>query len=516
MAIVPPPRPASLTDHDPVHQESRSMITLTRSQVRRLRAAFRRSALGIAHRGIIPPLVLRADGAQLRAHYRYRDLAVEHVGPGNYRPAETVAIPLDALADFEGPADTPVVLEAVAPDRIAVRWQDRGIPQSREYDVIPADSAGEMPELPTSWASNPAELLAALAEATETGTPDSNRYALECLQLQGSRNRIIATDGRQLLARTGFSLPWTEDVLIKGSPIFACRALPRDQPVDVGRTDTHVVFRVGPWIIACEVPKDVRFPEVERVIPQPAEVVTRLRLDPEDARFLASALERLPGADDLHAPVTIDVNGKVAVRAQAPDRPQQVTELVLGRSSSTGSPICLCTDRVLLERALRLGFRELGFTAVDSPFVCRDAGRIYAVQPLSGGSAPGADVEVIRIESGAASGGESRGVTHTETTRSPISEREPRNGHGPMTAAEVSSRSAARPAGPVSTGGSEQPGMSLAALMQEAESLHAALADARSRTARLIAGLRRQRKQSRLVNETLKSLRQLRLVETGG
>jgi hypothetical protein len=47
--------------------------------------------------------------------------------------------------------------------------------------------------------------------------------------------------------------------------------------------------------------------------------------------------------------------------------------------------------------------------------------------------------------------------------------------------------------------------------MQEAESLHAALADAKSRTARLIAGLRRQRKQSRLVNETLKSLRQLRL-----
>ena len=35
-------------------------------------------------------------------------------------------------------------------------------------------------------------------------------------------------------------------------------------------------------------------------------------------------------------------------------------------------------------------------------------------------------------------------------------------------------------------------------------------------TARLIAGLRRQRKQSRLVNETLKSLRQLKLVETAG
>ena len=48
-------------------------------------------------------------------------------------------------------------------------------------------------------------------------------------------------------------------------------------------------------------------------------------------------------------------------------------------------------------------------------------------------------------------------------------------------------------------------------MIQEAESLHAALAAARSRTARLIAGLRRQRQQSRLVQETLRSLGELKL-----
>ena len=85
-----------------------------------------------------------------------------------------------------------------------------------------------------------------------------------------------------------------------------------------------------------------------------------------------------------------------------------------------------------------------------------------------------------------------------------------------MPAAEVRTPAATRPVETAGTTGPEQPGTSLAALMQEAESLHAALADAKSRTARLIAGLRRQRKQSRLVNETLKSLRQLKLVESAG
>jgi hypothetical protein len=75
---------------------------------------------------------------------------------------------------------------------------------------------------------------------------------------------------------------------------------------------------------------------------------------------------------------------------------------------------------------------------------------------------------------------------------------------------QVPTRSAEVNGAPVS----ESPGTSLAALIQEAEALHTSLADAKSRTARLITGLRRQCKQSRLLAETLKSLRQLRLVET--
>ncbi len=188
--------------------------------------------------------------------------------------------------------------------------------------MVPLDRMGQLPELPATWTSNPAGLLAALADATETGIPDSARYALHCVQLQGGRNRIVATDGRQLLVRSGYRFPWAGDLLIKGSPIFACRTLPRDQAVEVGRTDSHAFFRCGTWTIACEIQKEVRFPDVEQVIPPASEVLTRLRLDPEDARFLESSLARLPGGDELNSPVTVDLNGKIAVRANAADQPQ--------------------------------------------------------------------------------------------------------------------------------------------------------------------------------------------------
>ena len=35
--------------------------------------------------------------------------------------------------------------------------------------------------------------------------------------------------------------------------------------------------------------------------------MTRLRVDPEDARFLESSLARLPGGEELNSPVTLDL-----------------------------------------------------------------------------------------------------------------------------------------------------------------------------------------------------------------
>ena len=56
-------------------------------------------------------------------------------------------------------------------------------------------------------------------------------------------------------------------------------------------------------------------------------------------------------------------------------------------------------------------------------------------------------------------------------------------------------------------------GSGLAALIQEAVALHEALGEARTRTQRLIAALRRQRKQARLMSGALEALQQLRLQE---
>jgi hypothetical protein len=61
--------------------------------------------------------------------------------------------------------------------------------------------------------------------------------------------------------------------------------------------------------------------------------------------------------------------------------------------------------------------------------------------------------------------------------------------------------------------GTDSPKSNLSPLIHEAEALHTTLMNARSSVALLIAGLRRHLRPSRILSDTLKSLRQLKLTD---
>jgi hypothetical protein len=301
--------------------------------------------------------------------------------------------------------------------------------------------------------------------------------------------------------------------LVARSPVFGCRELPRDRPLSVGRTDTHVVLRAGSWSLFLELQKESRYPDVTRVVPEPRGVVARLQLDPEDAAFLVPALERLPGAEVLNAPATLDLNGRVAVRSRGEGQ-DRVTELVLARSGYHGTALRIHINRGFLARAVRLGFTELALTTASDPIVCRDGRRIYAWQPLSAEAALEAGTDPVRIDSTSRPTGTETGREPVHTSREPMSERTyetqmPSSGramsghhdlHETPGTNGTEASNATTPTG-------------LAALIQEAEALHETLGVARRQTGRLIVALRRHRKQERLVSATLASLRQLKLQE---
>ncbi len=470
------------------------MIQITCALARQLRTVFRKALSPAALRGSPVPVVFHADQDGLHIRIQHEEIAVAYQQPGSCE-AERVLSPLHVLDDVEGRQETLVALETTESDTIQARWDDGGVPQLKDYPVQDGTPLQPFPEAPAQFSPLEPDVRKALDEAAQI-TGESPRYATDRLQLRGSAKEIVATDGRQLLVHGGFSFPWKEDLLVPAIGAFACREIASDAPVSVGKTDTHVCLRIGPWSFFMASDTQGRFPEVDKVVPARNGPFTIWKLSEPDALFLAKVLPRLPGRETQCAPVTVDLNGRVAIRAHGEGQPRS-TEVVLQQSQMERGPVCFVTDRHYLARALDLGFREVCIRNPDAPVVCWKGPHTFLWQPLGTNSALPASADAVRITT----------PGNDPARPQPIPSRR-------KAMASSQSNGSASPHGAVPTNGAsarpETPEASPASgPIAEAVALKETLHQAYGCASRLVAALRRQRKQSRLVANTLASLREL-------
>jgi hypothetical protein len=473
------------------------LIEFPRSLARQLWAVFRRCVRKPYDR--CPPVVefmAHADG--LRIRLPHLEVAVEFNHAGSYH-AEIVCLPMTALADFEGRGPELVTLENGAENVVTARWTDGGVPQVVEYQAPDRDKQPTFPDLPKRFLANPPGLLNALDEAVQSTAQEGTRYAVQRLQLRGRSGEVVATDGRQLLVQGGFTFPWTEDVLVPRLGVFACRELGQGIPVEIGKTDKDVALRVGPWTIYLRIDSEARYPQVDQIIPKLKADTTHWRIAPEDAIFLARTLARLPGKDEDSQPLTVDLNGGVILRARAAGQ-GKATEIVLAHSDFTGKPVRFCMNRQFLARAIQLGFGGFYIPSADAPFVCRDDHRTFLAMPLpkDGAIAPSKDaLRIVSTEGGpppkASNPERKRVVMPTPTANGPG------NGHG-----APQRRVAQKP---------PENGHGTGSVVAEAQALKDVLRQCFKQASSFLAALKRQRKQSKLMQSTIATLRQLQQID---
>ena len=483
-------------------------MNITRSLARQLRVVLRRAGIKSTPRDSGPWVYFQTDTQGLSIQARSREVAIQYHQPGEL-PVEQLRVPLSLLSDCEGRESSNVLLEA-ANDCVVASWTARGIPQQRTIEPARGSQTDQpFPESPNRLVQNPPELLTALLAAVDSVDADSTRYALGCVQLRGRRGKIAATDGRQLLLQGGYEFSWPEDLLVACPAVLACPEIPRNEPVQIGRTEDWVCLAIGPWSIHLAIDKTGRFPKIDDCIPRTSAVVSRLQVDDQDAQFLARSMEGLPGGTDHNRPVTLDLNGQVLLQAKASDQSRR-TEVVLSRSRLVGEPIRVGMNRDYLSRALAMGFREVQFTSPHAPILCDDGQRqfVWAVLAPDETASPGslAGPEPIRIESGESSSTPisapttaqpEASVTHS-ASQNPI-QTMPR---AAIEAAETPSESAAN--SPATTAQPSSP-------IEQAVVVRESLRDTLAKTNQLINSLQQQQRQSKLVADTLASLKQLQI-----
>jgi hypothetical protein len=301
---------------------------------------------------------------------------------------------------------------------------------------------------------------------------------------------VVATDGRQLLIRGGFPLPWDEDLLVPRLPALGLRDLRKEKPLAVCCSQEHVVLRLGPWTFFLAIDRTTRFPDVRAVVPGSAGLTCQLQLDPDDADFLAQALPSLPGAEDEHALVTLDLGEHALVRARGQEGPS--TELELARSLVQGKLTRISLNRLFVRRALALGFHELHLGQPGQPAAWRHGQDVYVVVPLDGGAALPPTDDVVRISSAAdVLPHKSHHSSHPQPERRQATmPQSPANGDAANTLPDDAG---------------------IESLITEAEGLRHSLQEGAGRAGRLVVALRQQRRQSRAVLAAVAALRQLKL-----
>jgi hypothetical protein len=465
------------------------MIIIPRALARVLRAVLRRSVVEQEPRGEWPLLVCRGGphGLVLEAHRGGVGVRYQLEAP---QPSTVIAFRATLLAEFEGRGHDPVTLEPASPGKALARWQEAGVPRVHDLETVDPGSVPSLPAQPGRWAALPDSFRQALLDAANTTARESGRFALSRVQFRGGHGQVVATDGRQLLVRGGFDIPWKEDLLVPRLPALGLRELRDLGPVGICRTEEHVILRLGAWTFFLGIDRTSRFPDAQSVVPRPSSFTCRLRLAPEDAAFLAKALPGLPGADDEHAPVTLDLGERAVVRARG-EGEAPVTELELARSVVEGKATRLSANRLYLRRALALGFRELRVGAPGQPAAWRDGEDLYLFVPLDAGGALPPGQDAVRVAS-------APGVPQPIPDHRPEPERReppmpepPGNGH--------------------TTTGPQDHAAGIEELISETEGLRRALQEAAARAGRLAAALRQQRRQSRAVQAAVEALRGLKI-----
>lgn len=484
------------------------MITFTRRTARLVRKVFRQ-ALEVGQRGPGPAVLMQAgaDGLHVRAFTA--SAAASFIEPGSFAD-ETIAIPFELLTDCAGASEAVVQIENMSDGRIMAGWQDQGVPLVRHYEGFdPQELLQKYPPQPSEVRHNSPELLTALRDAMDIADRESSRYATSCVRLRGSDGTIAATDGRQLLIQSGFSFPFVADILVPRTKVFGCADVATADTFSVGSLDAWFVVSVGAWTFHFRLHQDGLFPRVEDHIVKPDIAIARMLVGDSDAAFLQKALSRLPCNDNLNKPVTIDLNGSVAIRAQRDDD-CDVTEILLRQSAREGEQVRLNTNRQYLAHALKLGFRELSVYQPDAPVLCHDQRRHYVWALLDPKSAIKPNDNAIRVESPGTdpqrhdfspTSFRSHTTTMPTTTNKPPRENQGANGHAASTPPTHDHSATVAP--------TKSPASSLSHAIALRETLHAAAKQAGD----LVRTLKAEKRQSRIVRSTLASLRSLEAID---
>ena len=404
--------------------------------------------------------------------------------------SNTIILPWQLIKEAAVNSDGQVELQQDGM-QVLLKHEVKGIPRQSRFDIGNVQTP-ELPPMPDQFVEVSAgQFFDTLVSCGKCIDRDSERYALGYIALNGEKGTVAATDGRQALLIDGFDFPWDEDVLLPSSRMYAAKELRESDSVQLGFRDQWLTMTVGHFAIQWK-SFDGRFPKVENIIPQTGSMTSWLELDAQDAAFITKRIDDMPGEKDQHRPVTLDLNGHVALRS-ADKTGDNAAELLLANSRYTGSEVHATMTRDFLKHALSMGLNRIGLDTHERPMLAVDGNRRYVWMPLTSDPVLRTEATII------VSSSETKSQTPVKTRPKPILPTRDERVPVLATATKTVKPNAA-------TAEDRSP-------LDEAEALRETLRNSLGQVNTLVRSLKHQLRQNRMLRSTLASLKRLQSLE---
>jgi len=306
------------------------------------------------------------------------------------QPGKPVAvlIPFERLSKtVKGCSPTDILTLLGDEQNLTLRYTLAGRPVDQTLTPISPDEWPKEPKIEAPAVTLDESIKEGIQRAFACCSTDSTRAAIMGAWLDASdpnAHYVMGTDGKHLFSANSFKLDLKEPVFLPHHAFLERPEVRNDGPwslaFQTGDTDNGwLQIRSNRWTFTVK-REDHSMPNWRMVIPE--EPKATVLLGPKAAEFLLDALPKLPGKDDPHQPIRLDlVDKRLLVTAGDRSTPQGTT-LPIEDTVVTGADLTITVDRSFALKALKWGLTEMALIDGLSPLVFSAPGRRLVAMPM--------------------------------------------------------------------------------------------------------------------------------------
>ena len=309
------------------------------------------------------------------------DMALVYEGKlkGNSKGKGTFVLPftaLDEIAKLKGKVK--VSFTGNGGKDVDVRVENGSL--TRQYK-IEAPEVKDFPKItvPDVYFIDADTFTSHLRDAASCIVKDQILYTLTNIELDGSKNRVAATDRKQLFVGNSLKFPFKDKRYLAVDNVFKY-VLQKDGDTAIGANDKCVAISIGNWTLI-QPGGSVSFPNYDDVLPSKSSLKTHLTLDNDGAKTIMDSIDFLPGNNTDNKVVRLDLNGHLNISGR--DKESGETASTDIDATIEGESKVVYVNRAYLKNGLRMGFRNFSISSESKSILATRDDAKYLFMPMN-------------------------------------------------------------------------------------------------------------------------------------